>query len=75
MYTESNLSAVKVFIAAATKFGVLEEALVSAMDHLKHHKDASIEEALSVGLMDWDVHKMIDQWEKEQQDIEDSLPF
>lgn len=75
MHTQSNLSAAKIFVAAATKFNVLEEAIVSALDHMKHHKNASIEEALTVGLMDWDVPKQIEAWEIEQQNYYDSLPF
>lgn len=68
----ADLSAAKLFITAATKFNVLEEAVVSALEHMKHHKNASVQEALVVGLLDWDVHKQIEAWEQEQQDM---LPF
>lgn len=71
----ANLSAAKMFLTAATKFNVLEEALISALNHMKHHKNASIQEALMVGLLDWDIHRQIDAWELEQQQVEDSLPF
>lgn len=75
MYTPSNLAAVKMFTTAASKFNVLEEAIIAALQHLKNQPNASIEEALTVGLMDWDVPLRIQEWEKQQQDIEDSLPF
>jgi hypothetical protein len=72
---QANLSAARVFLAASTKFNVLEEALVSALQHMKDHKNASIQEALVAGLMDWDVPGLIDQWEQEQRMTEDTLPF
>jgi hypothetical protein len=75
MHTESNFAAAKMFLTAATKFNVLEEALISALRHMKEHKNASVQEALTVGLLDWDVHRQIEAWETEQQNIEDSLPF
>lgn len=75
MHTEADLAAIRVFLAASERFMVTEEAFLSALNHMKHHKNASIQEALTVGLMDWDVHRQVDAWELEQQNIEDSLPF
>lgn len=75
MHTEADLAAIRVFLAACERFMVTEEAILSALNHMKQHKNASIQEALTVGLMDWDVPRQIDAWETEQQNIEDSLPF
>jgi hypothetical protein len=72
---QANLLAARLFLASASKFNVLEEALVSALQHMKDQKNASIGEALMVGLMDWDVPRMVEEWEQEQQLKEDSLPF
>ena len=70
---DNNIEMVKMFTTTASRFNVLNEAILSAMDHLKQHKDASIAEALCVGLMDWDVDYQIEKLEKEVWDKLDSM--